>query len=388
MKAFLFTLLILPQIIFAQAYEIKGKVLDSENDSTLAYTSILLAGTHQGTVTNRDGIFKIKLLQGDNTLITRYVGYKTDTLRIKIPSKAQIIIKLIKRPVLLADVVVTDEDPAYRIIREAIKRKRINIKGLKNFEYNAYSKKILKSSDEIALIEESFIKGYSKIPEWEKEFILKTHKSENQKKNAGSMDVSVSDKYLIDFSKDTLSLMMNQVYLPLADNAFDYYDYKLISTIETDNAPTYSIQVIPKSKIQPLLEGTIQIEGENYSICNVDLQANKGIRFPYVHDLILEFNQSLGKYDGYWLPDYVEMQVSLSLNLSGLIGIDKISYHMTNIISNYKINQPIPDSIENARHSKYGGFTADTSKNYKPPLELADSEISSLRPIPLTNSED
>lgn len=288
---------------------------------------------------------------------------------------------------LLVDVVVTDEDPAYRIIREAIKRKRINKKGLKNFEYNAYSKKILKSSDEIALIEESFVKGYSKIPEWEKEFILKTHKTENQKKNVGSMDVSVSDKYLIDFSKDTLSLMMNQVYLPLADNAFDYYDYKLISTIESGSAPIYNIQVIPKSKIQPLLEGTIQLEGENYSICNVDLQANKGIRFPYVHDLILKFNQSLGKYDGYWLPDYVEMQVSLSLNLSGLIGIDKISYHMTNIISNYKINQTIPDSIEHARHSKYGGYRTDTSKNYKPPLELADSKISSLRPIPLTNSE-
>ena len=64
MKTFLIAFLFLFQNIFAQVYEFKGKVLDSENDSTLAYTSILLAGTHQGTVTNRDGIFKIKLPEG------------------------------------------------------------------------------------------------------------------------------------------------------------------------------------------------------------------------------------------------------------------------------------------------------------------------------------
>ena len=258
---------------------------------------------------------------------------------------------------------------------------------MKNFEYNAYSKKILESSGEIAVVEEAFVKGYNKLDKWEKEFILKTHKTENRKKSPGNMDVSVSNKYLLDFSKDTLDLLMNQVYLPLADNAFDYYDYKLLSTIETGKAPIYTIKVIPKSKIQPLLEGTIQIEGENYSICSIDLQANKGVRFPYVQNLMLKFNQSLGKYGGYWLPDYVEIKVSLGFNLSGLIGIDQIAFHITNIISNYKINQPIPDSIENAVHSKYGGFRTDTSKNYKPPIELSDSAIVSLRPIPLTKSE-
>ena len=384
MKSFLLALLILSQNILAQRYDFKGKIVDSESDSTLAYASILLNGTNQGTVTNNDGIFTFKLSEGEYSLIIRYVGYKTDTLTIKVPHPDLINIKLIKQPIVLADILVTDEDPAYIIIREAIKRKKINKKGLKNFEYDAYSKKILESSGEIALVEETFVKGYNKIDKWEKEFILKTHKTENRKKNSENMDISVSNKYLLDFSKDTLDLLMNQVYLPLADNAFNYYDYKLLSTIETGKAPIYTIKVIPKSKIQPLLEGTIQIEGENYSICNIDLQANKGVRFPYVQYLILKFNQSLGKYDGYWLPDYVEMQVSLGFNLSGLIGIDQIAFHITNIISNYKINQPIPDSIENARHSKYGGFRTDTSKNYKPPIELSDSAIVSLlRPIPL-----
>ena len=85
MRTFLLALLILSQNILAQRYDFKGKIVDSENDSTLAYASILLGGTHQGTVTNNDGIFTFKLPQGEYPLIIRYVGYKTDTLTIKVP---------------------------------------------------------------------------------------------------------------------------------------------------------------------------------------------------------------------------------------------------------------------------------------------------------------
>jgi len=288
---------------------------------------------------------------------------------------------------VLPEVVVTDEDPAYAIIREAIRRKKINKNGIKNFEYNAYSKKVVESSGETALIEETFIKGYNNLPEWEKEFILKTHKTENRKKETRNLDFSVSDRYYLDFSEDTLILLMNKVYLPLADNAFDYYDYKLLNTIETNGFPIYTIQVIPKSDIQPLLEGSINIEGEKYAICNVDLSASKGLRFPYIQDIALRFKQSLGNYSGYWLPDYVEMKASFVFNLSGLIGLDKLSFDMISTITGYKINKQIPDSVINAKQSKYGGYTSDTSKNYKGPLELTDSEIEYLRPIPLTNAE-
>ena len=386
MKNFLVIFLILTFRVAAQSYEFKGKILDS-NNNPLPNASVLLAGTNQGTVSNLEGAFTFKLSIGKHTLITRYVGYKKDTVSIFVPQKSPIIIKLIKQVIELPEVIVTDEDPAYGIIREAIKRKKINKKGLKNFEYNAYSKKIVESSGETALVEEAFIKGYNNLPEWEKEFILKIHKTENRKKEIRSMDFSINNRYYLDFSEDTLNILMNKVYLPLAENAFDYYDYKLLNTIKTNGFPIYTIQVIPRSDIQPLLEGTINIEGEIYAICNVNLSESKGLRFPYIQDLVLRFKQSLGNYSGYWLPDYVETKASFIFNLSGLIGLDKLSFDMISIITGYKINEPIPDSVVNAKPSKYGGFTSDTSKNYKGPLELTDNEIKSLRPIPLTNAE-
>ncbi len=384
---FLLMTMLSPYYAFAQMAEVKGKVVDTETNELLPYASILLGGTTRGTVTNSDGEFIFKIEPGKHTLITRYVGYKTDTLQITVPLKKPIVIKLIKQPFVLAQVIITGEDPAYRIIREAIKRKKLNKTGLKNFEYNMYSKNVVASGNEIALIEETFIKGYDKLPDWEKEYIIKTHRSENLKKNIGSVKITFSNRYLLDFSQDTLNILMNKVFLPLADNAFDYYDYKLINRIETNKAPVYIIKVIPLSKIQPLVQGTIYIEGENYAIVKVDLSTNEGVRFPYIHDLHVEFKQSMSKYDNYWLPDYVEMKSMLDFNFSGLIGIDSLSFHTVSSISDYKINQVFPDSVNDVNRNKYNGYTSDSLKNKWKPAELTGEEIKSLRPIPLSNSE-
>ncbi len=393
MKSFILVVLFISKFIFAQTADLKGLVLDQETNNPLPYATILLSGTSRGTVSNTHGEFSFKLEPGKYILIARYVGYKIDSIKISVPDKNQIEIKLEKQPILFPEIVITGEDPAYRIIREAIKRKRINKKGLGNFEYNAYSKNIMKSAGEITLVEETIIKGYNKPYSWGKEFIIKRHRTENQKKTSFSMSAisDLTDKFMLDFSSDTLTLMMSKIYLPIADNAFDYYDYKLINLIKTNSAPVYVIKVIPLSKIQPLVEGTIYIEGESYSVNKVDLNTSKGVRFPYIQNMSFNFKQTLSKYDGYWLPDYLEFDASFEFNFGGLLKIEPLSFQTINSISEYKINKTIPDSVIIAVRSQFGGFTSDTSKvlkDKKPPEEINAEEMKELRPIPLTKNEN
>lgn len=388
MKYIISFLSVFAQLLIAQQFEVTGIVQDQESNEPLIYASVQIEGTTRGTVTNKDGAFSIKITDRGARLLVRFIGYKPDTISVSAKTAGPLLIKMIKQPIMLEELVVTDENPAYRIIREAIKRKHKNKEGLNNFEYSMYSKMIMESDGEIAMIEEAFVKGYNKYPEWEKEFILKTHKTENRKKEIRTNSVDFSDKYFLDFSTDTLNLLMNTVYLPLADNAFDHYDYKLLDRIETETAPIYKIQVIAESKIQPLLEGTIFIEGENYAIVNVDLQSSKGVRFPYIQNLKLLFKQSLGKYEGYWLPDYVEIKGSFEFNFGGLIAIEPLAFQTVNSITEYKVNKPIPDSVTSALKSKYGGFTPDTTKDkYLVPVALTDSAIAAIRPIPLSKEE-
>jgi hypothetical protein len=122
----LITFLLVPFILLAQKSEFTGKITDSENNSPLPNASILIAGTNYGTVSNLEGIFTLKLSEGSHTLITRYIGYQTDTLKISVPQTKTVVINLNKQAIVFPEIVVTDEDPAYRIIREAIKRKKIN----------------------------------------------------------------------------------------------------------------------------------------------------------------------------------------------------------------------------------------------------------------------
>lgn len=390
MTKFIISFLLLSlSALFAQKSIVKGFITDSETGEPLSYASIRIDGTTYGTSSNLDGIFELKLEQGDYHLIFSFIGYRSDTLQISAPTKNQLIIELKPQAVKLAEVVVVaGENPAYRIIREAIKRKKENRKGLKNFDYNAYAKRIILSAGEVAVIEETFVKGYNKINVWEKEFIISSHKTENRKKEIHSMDFQISDRYYIDFSADTLSLLNNLVYLPIAENAFDNYDYQLIKTIETGNNEIYQIEVIPLSDIQPLLQGEITIDNITYSLNSINLETNEGVRFPYINNFSIKFVQQLGLYEKYWLPHYVQTYATLEVNIGGLLKIEPMSFNQISNITEYNINQPVPDSIEIAVRSKYGYFTPDTTGNEKKPSELKREEIISKRPIPLTTEEE
>lgn len=387
MKKTLIFFLFAANLLFAQTSNLHGFIYDIESDKPLSYANVRIGGTTMGTSANLNGNFSLRTKAGTYRLIFSYIGYKSDSLTITIPTNKKLAIGLTPQAVRLAEVVVSSEDPAYRIVREAIKRKKENRKGLINFDYRAYSKRIITSAGEVAAIEESLIKGYNKIGEWEKEFVISTHKTENQKKEQRSMEFNISDKYYLDFSTDTLSILQNLIYLPIADNALDHYDYKLLNTTITDGAEIYLIQVIPQSEIQPLLEGEITIESNRYALNSIKLRTNKGVRFPYINDFVIEFVQHLGLYKNFWLPQYVEYKASLSINFGGLLSIATMTFDQFSNITEYNINQPIPDSIDIAVRSKYGFYTSDTSGNEIKPLALERTNIDSLRQIPLTMDE-
>lgn len=374
-------------IIYSQTYKVRGNLYDITNDSLLSYASVRIGGTNFGTAANLEGDFILNLQSGDHKLIFSYVGYKPDSITINVPLGKILSIGLEPQPVNLPEVVVNAEDPAYAIIREAVRRKKINREGLKNFEYDAYSKNKIYSDSVLAMVEETFVKGYNKFGEWEKEFVLSVHKTENKNKRMPSMDFTITNTYFVDFSGDTLNILENRVYLPISNDAFDYYDYKLLRIIEDRENVIYEIRVIPWSKLQPLLEGEITIDGKSYALTSVNLKNSAGLRFPFINGLTISFLQSLGKYGKYWLPNYVEYKTELSVNISGLLGIEPMSFNKIASYSGYKINGSIPDSIEAAKRSRFGGYSVDTSEVKSKPAEFSREEMDSLRPLPLTSQE-
>ncbi len=368
-------------LAFSQKYEISGKLIDKSTNTPIQFASILIKGTTKGTVSNLDGCFKFKLKKGVYTFIISHLSYEPDSIKVNIVSNQTITLSLKLKDLYLSEIVVSaEEDPAYSIIREAIKRKEINRKGLKSYKYEAYTRNVMSSKDTIISVEENISEGFFESPDWFKEKLIYSAVTENRKKT-GRGNVEFTNRFFIDFSADSLMLLLNKVYLPLYKNSFDYYDFKLVGTYGKDANLIYKIQVIPKSEIQPLLKGFINIEGNNYNLVGVNLKANKGVRFVFINDIKIDFEQTLSKYSNYWLPNFIKSSGSFKMNLAELLKFDKISFKRLTAVNQYTINVEIPDSIKNPP-------PIEEKKNKKESyIELNQIEISRLRKIPLSNSE-
>lgn len=383
----IFLTLIFTSALFSQSFKITGLVFNDETKEPISYVNIRIAGTSRGTSSNLEGKFTLTVQNSKTKLILTVVGFKRKELEVK-DFKNEVKIGLAPEPIQFMEIVVgTEEDPAYRIVREAIKRKNQNRAGLNSLEYDFFSKDIFLSAGNVAMVSERFSTGYFRKDKPGKIITHSVHISENEKKNALNFDQNILDKMYVDFTDDTLSIIGNKVFLPLAKNAFDWYDYKLIEVKQSGSVHECYIEVIPKSKIQPLLKGKIVIEDSTYSLKNVELKNNDGLRFPYVNDLKIEFIQNRDRFNNYWLPTYFKVESGLKLSFAGLIGTDAISMNQVSMFTNYKINQTIPDSIYNL----YSTIKDDSSKNKKVKYVktnlLSRTQIDSLRPIPLTGDE-
>ncbi len=90
--------------------EIAGKVVDGIDNSPLWGSNVILVGTSNGTVTNMDGIYRlVNIKEGNAVLVYRYIGYVSDTVKIKIAGgeKKKIDIKLRPVAVNVNEIVVT-----------------------------------------------------------------------------------------------------------------------------------------------------------------------------------------------------------------------------------------------------------------------------------------
>lgn len=373
--------------LFSQSSKIRGIILNQETQEPIPYANIRIAGTTQGTSSNFEGKFLLTTAEVKLKLIFTVVGFRKEEIEVGTSPRNELRILLKPEPIQLMEIVVgSDEDPAYRIVREAIKRKDQNRAGLNSLEYDLFSKDIFLSSGEVAMVSERFSTGYYQSNKPEKIITRSVHISENEKKNA-LQEQNILDKKYVDFTEDTLSIMGNKVFLPLAKNAFDWYDYKLLEVKQSGSLHECYIEVIPKSKFQPLLSGKIVIEDSTYSLKNVQLKNNDGLRFPYLKDLKIEFVQNRDWLNNYWLPTYFKIESGLKLNFAGLIATGEISMNQVSMFTNYKINPNIPDSIYNI----YATIKPDSSKNpqikFIKTAELSRTQIDSLRPIPLTGDE-
>src|SRR5665213_3004009 len=245
--------LILFLIIFGgftvSAQTISGVVKD-EQGNTLPFASILIKGTPKGVSANNEGEFSLSLTPGKYTLDCRYVGYTSVEKEVTLGASDKIVnfILTVQKLTLKTVIIKQGEDPAYEIIRNAIKKRsyyenqvkalqaQVYIKGIirvNSLPTKIFGKKIPKEDREemgvdslgngIVYLTESVTKINSRQPDHFKLEVVSTRVS-------GNDGLGFSFPTIISFYNNNVNLatQLNPrgFVSPIAENALNFYDYK------------------------------------------------------------------------------------------------------------------------------------------------------------------
>ncbi|HEV3252571.1 MAG TPA: DUF5686 family protein, partial [Puia sp.] len=132
----------------AYAVKISGMVTDDKGN-ILPFASVFIKGSSQGTMSNNRGKYFLDLPAGTYTIVCQYVGYERQE-KIVVLSAESITLDfhMSIRQTNLKEVVVKSgaEDPAYEIIRHAIKKRKSYENPLDSFTCEAYIKTLIRSN--------------------------------------------------------------------------------------------------------------------------------------------------------------------------------------------------------------------------------------------------
>ncbi len=237
---------------FAHSAIITGKVTDTLR-KPIAYASVYIKGTTKGTTTNDNGIYTLDLASGQYTVVFRMLGYKSYSKNVVVANeKITLDVVLRDETMQLNDVTIkAGEDPAYNMIRHAIKMRKhykdqvdayscdVYIKGIEHIE--KHPKKLLGhdiSNDMLGLIDssnivylsESVSKFNFKQPDKIKEEMISSKVSgDNQ-----AFSYNKASEMLFDFYESVMQIGLSErgFISPIAPDAMLYYKYRLDGTYQ------------------------------------------------------------------------------------------------------------------------------------------------------------
>lgn len=380
-------------LVFVSNYaQITGKITD-EKGKPLPFVNIIEEGSYQGTSSNDGGEYALAIKTlGNHTILFQYLGYKAQKISIQVDKLPCIKnITLLQETITLSEVVINPKNnPGNSIIKKAIASKQEKSNKTSHFKADFYSRGIYKLKnmpkkifgqkvEDRNGVLDSTGSGVVYLSETVSKIIFEKPNNLNEKIIASK--VSGQDKgfsfntaksSIYDFYNNTVKFG-DKMISPLADNAFNYYIFKLVGTFEDENHFTINkIKVVAKRDSEPVFDGYIYIVEDSWAIYAIDLKT-KGYRVhqEFVNTIQIKQNFSYNNNNTIWAKN--TQSIALSFGAMGIEMLANYSY----VYSNYQFVKEFP---KNTFTNEILSFEKDSNKK--------DSLFwKTNRPIPLTLEE-
>ena len=303
----LFTLSFTICSLITYSQKIKGVVTDS-NGKILPFASVFIKENNKGTNANSEGKYSLKLEQGSYTLVCQYVGYKKEERKITVTNddQEQNFILTLQEMILSEVVVKNGEDPAYQIIRNTIKKRTFYERQSDKFQCEVYTKGQLRlrgfpnrffgqkvdfedgdTSKQKMLYLSETVSNYSVDKPKNEKIEVVSSKVSGQSDGFGLSAPRVRSFYNNNVSFGE-NLNPRGFVSPIAENALNYYRYKLEGAYFEDGREISHIKVIPKRTYEPLFSGYIDIVADDWRIHSVQLLLTKASQMEVIDTLRVE----------------------------------------------------------------------------------------------------
>ncbi len=396
-KTLLYLTTLLLFSICAQAGRVTGTVKNQKGE-TLPYASVFVKGTTIGTTTSSQGNYFLDLIPGIYTITCQYVGYAKIEKNVTVTSGTVTLnFDLAVQQTTMKEVVVraNAEDPAYEIIRNAIRKKKDYVAPLDSFTCEAYIKTLVKTrklpkrvfgqkieeDDKKEMNMDSAGKGIIHLSEsltkiaYKKPGKIKLEVLSGRESGSGGYGFNFPT--FINFYNDNVNVFTSQLnprgfVSPIADAALNYYAYKYLGSFYEDGKEINQIQVIARRNYEPLFNGTINITEGDWRIHSLELVLTKKSQLEILDTMrIKQIHVPVAK-DIWQTKDQV---VYFTFNI---LGIDAVG-NFLNVYNKYEVNPSFSKKYFNNVVIKYDTAVNKRTKAYWDSIRPVQLELEEVK---------
>lgn len=377
--------------LFAQQYQVSGKITDSKGE-VIPFASVYIKNTTHGVSANVDGLYKLTIDKGNYTLIYKAIGYKITEKAVSVSNDLTVNQALAEESYTLNNVVIRPnaEDPAYAIIRQAIANREKHLNEVDEYSTDVYikgmqklvgaPKKFLGRDIQKTLDLDTNRKGILYLSESQSKFSFKRPGKVKEEMvsskvsgRSNAFSFNKASDLIINFYNNLLlegsGLSSRSFVSPIADNALFYYKYKLLGVSDENGVRINKIEVTPRRTNDPVFRGIVYIADDSWRLMGNNLYLTQDAGINLIDTL--NISQQFIKVEDVYMPSSTKFQ------FNGSVLKFKFEGYFVGVYSNFNIHPNFPKNY----------FTSEILKITKAVNKKDSLYWANNRPIPLTDEE-
>jgi hypothetical protein len=266
-------LLLLVLCLPAAGLPIQGRVVDAADGRPLEGALILCGPT--AALSDAHGSFRLQAPAGPAQLEISHVGYRPVFIDLDGSPVGEVGLELL--PVEITPTLVTDENPAYRIMRRAIARQQAQRTRLSTWQALAYTRQTLFLNTDLAASRQSLAELFFDAKLGTSEIVRAQRHTTNLPE---SLRLFAAGAYQTALDAAQIKLLGQSFIGPLHPESLRHYLFGLNETRIAGEDTLHYISLTPRSLASPSFSGHLVIDAATAGLVQASLIPNRRLAHP------------------------------------------------------------------------------------------------------------